>query len=116
MNTQKQPEGVSEIFSWIGTRLKSLFVKAEPAVVALVRRLWNDFEGVALEAVAAEATKVISGQEKFSNAVANVKAAIVAQGWQVRDSLIQTLVQDTYTAWKLNQKPVEGELLIKAPN
>lgn len=110
-----EKEGILDIFSWMGTQIKSLFVKAEPAVVAVVRRFFSEFEGIAIEAVAAEAPKVLDGSDKFSNAVANVQAQVISQGWSVSSTLLRTLVQDAYTAWKLNQKSVAGEVLVKAP-
>jgi len=110
-----EKEGIPEFFSWFGTKLKALFVKAEPALVALVKKFVAEFEEVAINAVAAEAPKVIAGTEKFANAVAVVKDAVVAKGWLVRDSLISTLVQDAYLAWKVNNPPQPGEVLIKAP-
>lgn len=108
-------EGIADIFSWMGRQIKSLFNKAEPAIVNTVKAFYNAFETIAIEAVAAEASKVISGKEKFSNAVAAVGVQVAEQGWQASQTILETLVQDSYLAWKASQKPVPGQLLVKAP-
>lgn len=114
--SRKSPEGfVDDLFSWMGRTLKALFNKAEPVLMTTIRQFFDKFETIAVEAVAEQATKALSGQEKFTNAVANVAEKVAAEGWQASQTILQTLVQDAYTAWKASQKPVPGELLVKAP-
>jgi hypothetical protein len=116
MRDEKQQEGaVGDFFSWIGVKMKALLGLAEPEVVAVFKRFVTTFEGPAIEAVKVEASKILSGDEKFANAVASLRTTVVAAGWSAADTALRTLVQDAYTAWKASQKPVAGEVLVKAP-
>jgi hypothetical protein len=113
---EKQQEGaVGDFFSWIGSKMKALLGLAQPEVVVVFKQFVTTFEGDAIAAVAEEAKKVTSGEEKFASAVSVVTAKVIAAGWSASNTAVRTLVQDAYTAWKASQKPVAGELLVKAP-
>lgn len=96
------------MFSWIGTKLTSLWSKAEPEVIAVFRKFFSEFEGVALQAVIAEAPKLISGTDKLNNAMAFVGNAVKAAGWTASTGAIQTLVQDAYISWQATQPASHG--------
>lgn len=58
--------------------------------------LWNFAAPLAVNAVLAEAEKVISGQEKFGNAVASVVQSVEAAGKPIVIADGQALVQNAY--------------------
>lgn len=107
----KEQEGIQDIFSWIGTKIKALFAEAEPVLVTNFKAFVTAFEGVAISAVAEEAPKVIDGTEKFSNAVSTVTNSVETSGWNAAGALVETLVQDAYTAWKLKNAQPGANLL-----
>lgn len=102
---------IGDIFAWLGRTLSALWEKTEPETVKLVKLFFATFEAAALAAVTAEAAKVISGEEKFANAVAAVEAVVIAAGWKASQTMIETLVQDAYMTLKASN----GELVLEAP-
>lgn len=115
MTQMKEPEGIQDVFSWIGSFLKNLFTKAEPAMVTAIKNFYQAWEPRAYEIVSEEAKKVASGQEKFASAVATIGKELAQAGWEVAPSVIDTLIQDCYLAFKANNPPAPGQTLIKAP-
>lgn len=110
----KDKEGFfGDLFTWIGSKLSSLWATAEPEVIATFRTFFSTFEGAALAAVVAEAPKVISGADKFANASSTVTSAVLAAGWQASTGAIQTLVQDAYISWQATQPAAHG--IVVAP-
>lgn len=83
--------------------LKSEAAKIGPAINAIAKSIKPMVEAsleevatVALNAVMAEAPKVISGAEKFSSAVSTVISSVGANGKTVGLSLAQVSVQSAY--------------------
>lgn len=115
MTKEKEPEGIQEdiqgIFSWIGNLFKSIFATVEPTVIADLKNFYNTWEPKALAAVEAEASKVISGTEKFDAAVANLTAQISTNGWTVAAGIVETIVQDAYLVYTAKN----GTVQITAP-
>jgi hypothetical protein len=64
--------------------------------VADVETVFSEGAPLAVQAVLAEAPKVISGQEKFSNAVVNVYQQLQAKLGPVVEADVQALVQMAY--------------------
>jgi hypothetical protein len=67
-----------------------------PAAAELVEVALEDLATIAGNAVLTEAPKVLSGQEKFANAVANVVAAVEAEGKTVAVNTAKAAVQLAY--------------------
>lgn len=111
-----EKEGIADIFSWFGSFLKSLFTKAQPALVLAIKNFYQQWEPRAYEIVSEHAKLAITGKEKFASAVAQVAKELAEAGWTVTQSVIETLVQDCYLAFKANNSPAPGETLVKAPN
>lgn len=107
---------VGDMFSWIGAKLSSLWATAEPEVISTFRQFFSAFEGAALAAVVAEAPKVISGSDKFSNAVTTVTGQVAAAGWTASAGAVQTLVQDAYISWQATQPASHGIVVPPAKN
>lgn len=101
----------NDIFSWLGDKLSALWSHAEPEAVKVFKLFISTFEQNAIDAVVAEAQKTISGQEKFTNAVATVEGIVIAAGWKAGTTALQTLVQDAYTSFKASQ----GASLVTPP-
>lgn len=108
MNTRMKEGFFGDLFTWIGTKLSSLWATAEPEVISTFRQFFSTFEGAALAAVVAEAPKVISGADKFSNATSTVTQQVIAAGWQASTGAIQTLVQDAFISWQATQPAAHG--------
>lgn len=105
---------VGDLFSWLGTKLSSLWSTAEPAVVSSFRAFIAEFEGDAIAAVAEEWPLVKSGTDKFDAAVAKVTAKIIVAGWTATVTAIETLIQDAYISYKAAQPETHG--LVTPPN
>ena len=102
---------MGDIFSWLGAQMSGLWSFAAPESVKIFKVFVETFEGAAIDAVKAEAQKAISGEEKFSSAVAAVEAVVIAAGWKASTTALQTLVQDAYTSLKASK----GDILVTAP-
>lgn len=85
----------------IGAEVKTLAEKIEPVVVADFEEALRDLGKIALDAVIAEAPKVISGQEKFGNAVATVVQKTEAAGKPVLMADAQMAVQGSFHALQI---------------
>lgn len=102
---------IGDIFSWLGTQMSSLWSFAAPESVKIFKLFVETFEGAAIDAVKTEALKAISGEEKFSNAVAAVESIVIAAGWKASTTALETLVQDAYASFKASQ----GTVLVTGP-
>lgn len=76
----------------LGAELAKFAATIKPVVVAEASVLGQ----AALEAVLAEAPKLISGQEKLTSAVTNVQATLTAAGKTASLTVIQAAVQDAH--------------------
>jgi hypothetical protein len=85
----------------LGQEAEAIVEQVGPVVVADVEEALDELGTLALDAVMAEAPKVISGQEKFGNAVANVVQSVEAQGKPVLVQDAQMAVQGAYHAFQL---------------
>lgn len=72
--------------------LKPLADKIKP----MIKATEEEIATVALNAVAAEAPKVLSGQEKLSNATSNVITTLASQGKSIGATAAQAAVQVSY--------------------
>ena len=85
----------------LGTEAAHVIEKIGPVVAQDIERALAALGKLALDAVIAEAPKLISGREKFGNAVANVVQGIEGQGKAVLVQDAQMAVQNAYYAFKL---------------
>lgn len=78
--------------------LANIGVKFLSILIPTAKAALSDVVSIAGAAVIAEASKTISGQEKFGNAVQNVINTVKAQGKVVAVSTAQVAVQAAYEA------------------
>lgn len=78
--------------------VEKLAAEIGPVIVAEVEATLKELCQIAIGAVIAEAPKVISGAEKFGNAVATVVQTAEAQGKSVVVANAQMAVQGAFTA------------------
>lgn len=81
----------------VGPELEALAVTEEQAAVATIEQVFDVGAPLAVAAVIQQAPLLISGQEKFSNAVTSVAQDLEAKLGPVAMGNVQTLVQNTYT-------------------
>lgn len=87
---------VRAFFDTVKDELERFADKFLPAIEHIVEVALEDLAEIAGRAVLTEAPKLISGQEKFGNAVANVLMTIQAQGKTVGIGVAQQAVQTAY--------------------
>lgn len=87
---------VEAFFKNAETKFENFAAEFLPQVGNVLEVALEDLAQVAGAAVLAEAPKLISGQEKFGNAVANVVQTVEAQGKTVAIQTAQTAVQTAY--------------------
>jgi hypothetical protein len=85
----------------LGREAETIVERVGPVIVEDVEEALDDLGSLALDAVIAEAPKVISGEEKFGNAVANVVQHVEAKGKPVLVQDAQMAVQGAYHAFQL---------------
>ena len=85
----------------LGAETEHVIEKIGPVVVADIESALEVLGKLALDAVIAEAPKLISGREKFGNAVANVVQTVEGQGKAILVQDAQMAVQNAYYAFKL---------------
>lgn len=85
----------------VGSEIKQFFVKEEPIIVAEAEHVLRQLASLALSAVIAEAPKLISGQEKFGNAVASITQSVEASGKKVLIADAQLAVQAAFRTIQL---------------
>ena len=85
----------------LGAEAQHIVEKIGPVVVADIESALEALGKLALDAVIAEAPKLISGGEKFGSAVTNVVQAVEGQGKTVLVQDAQMAVQNAYYAFKL---------------
>ena len=90
-----------ETLAALGTEAEHIAEKIGPVVVQDVEQALEQIGKLALGAVVAEAPKLISGSEKFGNAVANVVQTVEGQGKTILVQDAQMAVQNAYYAFKL---------------
>lgn len=78
-------------------KLEATFAGIAAQIKPVVEIAAEELGTIALNAVAAEAPKLISGQDKLSNAVNTVVASVQTQGKAVLASTATTAVQTAYT-------------------
>lgn len=88
----------SHIINPIRSKLENIWGKIEPQVEADLEAFFSAFAQIALGAVLKQAPLVISGAEKFGEAVVTVIQQAEAKGWQVAVPAVQQLVQQVYVA------------------
>lgn len=79
------------------TKLEATFAAIAAQIKPVVEIAAEELGTIALNAVASEAPKLISGQDKLNNAVNTVVAAVQTQGKAVLASTATTAVQTAYT-------------------
>lgn len=85
----------------LGADAQTIIEKIGPVIVKDIESALEVLGKLALNAVIAEAPKLISGEEKFGNAVANVVQSVEGQGETVLIQDAQMAVQNAYYAFKL---------------
>ena len=85
----------------LGAEAERIVEKIGPVVVADIESALEQLGKLALNAVIAEAPRLISGGEKFGNAVANVVQGVEGQGKPILVQDAQMAVQNAYYAFKL---------------
>jgi len=88
-------------FDELGAEAERIAEKIGPVVVADIESALEQLGKLALGAVITEAPKLISGGEKFGNAVANVVQSVEGQGKAILVQDAQMAVQNAYYALKL---------------
>lgn len=97
--------GMAQPSFWQNFRhtLAAEFVKLEAALKpledkfkVLIKAGADELGTLALNAVATEAPKLISGQEKLQNATANIINSLASQGKTVGAAVAQAAAQDAY--------------------
>lgn len=88
--------GVAAEVAKVSAEVVALGAKLVSTGVADVEQVFALGAPIAVQAVLAEAPKVISGQEKFSNAVTNVMQKLEAKLGPVAIGDVRTLVQIAY--------------------
>ena len=78
-------------------KLESTFAAIAAQIKPVVMIAAEELGTIALNAVATEAPKLISGQDKLANAVNTVVASVQSQGKAVLASTATTAVQTAYT-------------------
>lgn len=101
----------SKAVATIEADLSSFWTKIEPNLVNDLEAFFAAFAQIALGAVMQQAPLVISGSEKFSQAVISVVQQAEAQGWKVAVPAAQQLVQQVYNAAALSA----GQTLVVPP-
>lgn len=94
---------LTHAFHWLGAKLSTLWGQIRtvaPKLTADIEAFMTTFEAAALAAVEKQEPLVLSGQEKFTAACAEVLAEVTAAGWKAGATLIQTLVQDAVLTFK----------------
>lgn len=99
-----------DAWTTIETDAVQLATQIGTAVENDIEALWNFAAPLAINAVLAEAPKVISGTEKFGNAVASVVQSVEAAGKPIVIADGQALVQNAYNfvQSKLPAAPAAG--------
>jgi len=85
----------------LGAEARHIVEKIGPVVVEDIEQALEELGKLALDAVIAEAPKLISGREKFGNAVANVVQSVEGEGRAILVQDAQMAVQNAYYAFKL---------------
>ena len=85
----------------LGAEAQHIVEKIGPVVVADIGSALEELGKLALDAVIAEAPKLISGREKFGSAVTNVVQSLEGQGRTILVQDAQMAVQNAYYAFKL---------------
>ena len=85
----------------LGAEAERIAAKIGPVVVSDVEQALEALGKLALDAVIAEAPKLISGNEKFGNAVTNVVQTVEGEGKAIVIQDAQMAVQNAYYAVKL---------------
>ena len=85
----------------LGDAAQQVVEKIGPVVIKDVEAALEQLGKLALNAVIAEAPKLISGNEKFGSAVVNVVQSVEGQGKTVLVQDAQMAVQNAYYAFKL---------------
>jgi|HubBroStandDraft_3_1064219.scaffolds.fasta_scaffold304989_1 hypothetical protein len=85
----------------LGEKAEEIAEYVGPVVVDDIESALEELGTLALDAVVAEAPKLISGQEKFSNAVTDVVQNVEAQGKPVLVQDAQMAVQGAYHAFQI---------------
>ena len=85
----------------LGAEAQHIVEKFGPVVVADIESALEEVGKLALDAVIAEAPKLISGREKFGSAVTNVVQSLEGQGKAIVVQDAQMAVQNAYYAFKL---------------
>jgi hypothetical protein len=85
----------------LGAEAEHIIVKIGPVVAADIESALEELGKLALGAVIAEAPKLISGREKFGNAVANIVQSVEGQGKTILTQDAQMAVQNAYYALRL---------------
>ncbi|HLY06623.1 MAG TPA: hypothetical protein VKR31_12840 [Rhizomicrobium sp.] len=78
--------------SQVEGKAATLWNSIEPGLVAEAESAVGQFLGAAIDAVSAQASLVISGQEKFANAKDLVLEAVEASGKSIGNTLLEFLV------------------------
>lgn len=87
---------VENFFESTVTDFEEFFAAFLPKIETVLEVAFEDLAEIAGQAVLTEATKLVSGQEKFGNAVTNVVQTIEASGKTVALQVAQTAVQTAY--------------------
>jgi uncharacterized protein (DUF1330 family) len=85
----------------LGAEAEQVIEKIGPVVVADIEQTLEALGKLALNAVIIEAPKLISGNEKFGNAVTNIVQTVEGQGKAILVQDAQMAVQSAYYAFKL---------------
>jgi hypothetical protein len=85
----------------LGAEAERVIEKIGPVVVEDIETALEALGKLALDAVIAEAPKLLSGREKFGSAVANVVEAVEGQGKAILVQDAQMAVQNAFYALKL---------------
>ena len=93
--------GAKEKLDALGAEAERIAQKIGPVVVNDVEQALEALGKLALDAVIAEAPKLISGNEKFGSAVANVVQTFEGEGKTVLIQDAQMAVQNAFYAFRL---------------
>src|SRR5215469_12871339 len=85
----------------LGSDAEHVIEKIGPVVVTDIEQALEALGKLALNAVIAEVPKLISGNEKFGNAVTNIVQNLEGQGKAILVQDAQMAVQNAYYAFKL---------------
>jgi hypothetical protein len=85
----------------LGADAERIVAKIGPVVAADIESALEEIGKLALDAVIAEAPKLISGREKFGNAVGNIVQTVEGQGKAILVQDAQMAVQNAYYALRL---------------